>query len=67
MGRFQTKKGPVFMVSGWYMGSIAWVAETYFLRNSVSLQPSLHCSWTGFEAHFHGASPKGPPFKPLSL
>ena len=26
------------------------------LRNSVTLQPSLHCSLTAFEAHWCGAS-----------
>src|SRR6267378_623094 len=37
------------------------------LRNSVTLQPSLHCSLTAYEAHFCGASLDCPPFKPLSF
>ena len=37
------------------------------LRNSVTLQPSLHCSLTGYEAHLCGAWLDCPPFKPLSI
>jgi hypothetical protein len=32
--------------------------------NSVTLQPSLHCSLTVLEAHLCGASPNYPPFQP---
>ena len=38
-----------------------------FLRNSVTLQPSLHCSLTVYEALLFGEQLDCPPFKPLSL
>src|SRR5712675_1023818 len=37
-----------------------------FLRNSVTLQPSLHCSLT-VRSHFRGASLDCPPLRPLSF
>src|SRR5260370_34836110 len=48
--------------TGSYIGGTPGVGSDV-LRNSVTLQPSLHCSLTRFEAHLYGASPIRSPFQ----
>jgi len=49
--------------TGIYIGWNPWVARAF--RNSVTLQPSLHCSLTAYQAHLCGASLDCSPFQPL--
>ena len=59
------QNGPFLGQTRCYTGCTA--ARRSVLRNSVTLQPSLHCSLTVYEAHLCGAWLDCPPFKPLSI